>query len=422
MPISLHRAVAALCVVVAWLAFASVGAAASPVTVNLRIEGSTKTLFEGPIATDARTINGPDSSTHVVGPHPCDFKDNGSNGSFGPSLGTPTTAAFDAAGQSGLTFAATWYSSQNDFLVTQIGPDANGGAPTFPSWGFAVNNSTSSVGGCQIGLAAGNQVLWAFDYFNKQHLLSLAGPTTANLGQPIALHVTDGQSGAGLMGATVGSGATDGQGNPQTTYAKATDAQGNVQVTFSHTGVYPLKAFRSDSVRSNRLDVCVHNGDDGNCGAATTGPGGAGSGAAPGSGQPGGAAGGGAPAPSGAGIGRLFGIAYGHRFAHGHGPRVLRGAVAPDPAGIASIRLRLSRRTSTKCQGFDGRRERFRPTLCGAEHAPWFSVGEELSFSYLLPHRLGPGRYVVDMEVVDRAGHRDDHPTVGRTRIVFSVA
>ena len=35
---------------------------------------------------------------------------------------------------------------------------------------------------------------------------------------------------------------------------------------------------------------------------------------------------------------------------------------------------------------------------------------------------FAPGRYVLDMEVVDRAGHRDDRPTVGRSRIVFSVA
>jgi hypothetical protein len=95
--------------------------------------------------------------------------------------------------------------------------------------------------------------------------------------------------------------------------------------------------------------------------------------------------------------------------------------VTPDSTGIADVRLRLSRRTIYDCQGFDAGLERFRSTRCGAEHAPWFSVGTSTRFSYLLPHRLRPGRYVLDVEVIDDAGHRDDHPVLGRNRIVFAV-
>ena len=41
-------------------------ARAAPVTVNLRVEGATSTIFEGPVTTDGKVINKGD------GPHPCD--------------------------------------------------------------------------------------------------------------------------------------------------------------------------------------------------------------------------------------------------------------------------------------------------------------------------------------------------------------
>jgi hypothetical protein len=408
---SVSRALAAGLGAFAYLLSGGAAALAAPVTVNLRIEGASQTIFEGPLTTDAHTaanpISAPDSSTKTVGPHPCDYSDNGSPPPGGSSAGTPTTAAYDAAVGQKFTFAATWYSSQNDFFVSQLGPDANGGAPTYPSWGFAVNFQAGSVGGCQLRLNAGDQVLWAYDYFNRLHLLKLTGPSTANVGQPITFTVTDGGNGSAVAGASVG--------------GQTTDAQGHASVTFSQTGTRSLKADRADSVRSNRLDVCVHNGNDGNCG--TPGPS---SGSSTGATTPPLAtstptapiAGGGSSALA---EGHLLGIPYGHHFARGHAPRVLRGSVTPDSTGIADVRLRLSRRTIYHCQGFDARLERFRSTRCGAEHAPWFSVGTRTRFSYLLPHRLRPGRYVLDVEVIDGAGHRDDHPVLGRNRIVFAV-
>jgi hypothetical protein len=418
---SVARALAALvartvlAVVAACLTFAAT-ALATPVTVNLRIEGATKTIFEGPLTTDAHNavngnpISAPDSSPpHTVGPHPCDYKDNGNPPLGGSAAGTPTTAAFDGVAQMGATFGATWYSSQGDFFVSQLGSDANGGPPSYPSWGFAVNYQSSSVGGCQLTLSSGDQVLWAYDFFNKVHLLKLTGPPVANVGQPVTVKVTDGGTGAAMAGASVG--------------GQTTDAQGSASITFTQTGTQSLKAEAPSSVRSNRLDVCVHNGNDGTCG--TTSPA-SGSSTTPGT-LP---AGGPSPAPptyttglpvTAPATGFLHGIPYGHRFARDHAPRTLHGTVSADATGIEAVRLRLSRRTIHACQGFDARRERFRPTRCGAQHAPWFLVGNSTRFSYLLPHRLAPGRYVLDLEVIDGAGHRDDQPVPGRNRIVFSV-
>jgi hypothetical protein len=395
-------------------------ALAGPVTVNLRVEGAAGTLYEGPITTDARMITAPDtSSPPVVGPHPCDFKDNGSNGGFGPSLGTPTTALYDAVGAA--NFTATWYASLSDFFITSIGTDTGGSG-----WGLAFDYSTSSVGGCQIGLGAGDDVLWASDYYSKSHLLRLTGAATAVAGQPLGVHVVDGGSGAAFAGATVGSAATDTSGNPQTTYAPATDGSGNASVTFSAPGTFSLKAFHnSDSVRSNRLDVCVHNANDGLCGNPVSAPAG-GSASSPGGGAPGGG-----PSPVGSTkivyvvarplSGRLRGIRDGRHFRRRRGPREIRGIVTPDPSGLRQIRLRLSRRHGDRCAGFDGASERFRPTPCGARQAPWFSVGNQPRFSYLLPFRLPTGRYVMDLVAVDRRGHRDSGLQRGRNRIVFWV-
>ena len=68
----LHRLAGLALAVLALLVPASV-AAAAPVTVNLRVEGATQTLFEGPVTTDAKpTLSAPSSG----GPHPCDVGQN----------------------------------------------------------------------------------------------------------------------------------------------------------------------------------------------------------------------------------------------------------------------------------------------------------------------------------------------------------
>src|SRR3712207_1248180 len=81
-------------------------ASATPVTVNLRVEGSAQTVYEGTVTTDARTITANDGT-----PHPCTYRDNGSNTSFDPTGGTPTTALYDLATAQGLPFGAQWYDS-----------------------------------------------------------------------------------------------------------------------------------------------------------------------------------------------------------------------------------------------------------------------------------------------------------------------
>lgn len=381
------RAVLALSCTVA--ALVPVAAQAAPVTVNLRIEGKDRTLWEGPITTDGRTIDGvvgDDSNPNdAPSPHLCNNYDN--NFQSGANSGTPTTAAYDAMSQLGLPFDATWYNGQSDFFINTLG-DPSGGAPNFESWGFAVNYSTSNAGGCRFVPATGADVLWAWDFFNKTTLLKLTGPAAVTAGEPATFRVVDGQTGAGLANATVG--------------GRTTDANGNVSLTFAATGTQSLKAERAASIRSNRLDVNV-----GAKGQPTPPP-------APLPGTPTGA-----PADTTKPLARISAprdkVTYRSRFA----PRRLSASVAEDGSGVTSVRMRLTRQVGSKCWQFSLKRERFVGIRCGK--GTYAEVTRQASFEYLLPSRLPRGRYVFDVTASDRAANVDTFRSSGRNRVVFTV-
>ena len=239
----------------------SAEAFAAPIIVNLRVEGSSGTLFEGPVSTEAPPAPGIATSSSE-GAHLCDFKDNGGHEGFGPAGATPTAALYDAASATGLPFDAKWSKSLNDFFITQVGGDLEGGPPEFASWGYAVNYTSAEVGGCQFLLAPGSEVLWAYNYFNLHHLLKLTGPATANAGTPFVVHVSDGQTGEPLSNVAIGQAPAGAAPPPPSPPGSLTDAAGNLTVTLTAAGTATLKATRGDSVRSNGLPVCVHNGND----------------------------------------------------------------------------------------------------------------------------------------------------------------
>jgi hypothetical protein len=395
----------------------SASASAAPITVNLRVEGSSTTLYEGNVSTDALTIEAPNYETSgPAHPHLCDVNDNGEfpSGTFGSSYGNPTTALYDAAISLGLTFNSHWYEPLHDFFVDGVGPAGPKGSE---SWGYAVNYTTASVGGCQFQLAPGSEVLWAANFGLAKHLLSLSGPSSVGVGMPFTVHVVDGQTGEPLSGAAIG---TDVAGVTSTgASSPTTDAAGNATVTLTQAGATKLKAIRSESVRSNGLVVCVHNGEDGTCGTqlpsvicALSFGGRAHEACAPPLRLP--------PYPIPAEVARVNGIANGRVFRRHHGPRVLRGDVEVLNGGtLRQVRIRLERRYRGRCWDFSGSRVRFvRARKCGT--ASFFSVGGSESFSYLLPAPLPNGRYVYDIEGVDSAGH----PTKlvsGVSHVVFRV-
>jgi hypothetical protein len=399
----------ALCAASLVVLLASTGAQAAPITVNLRVEGSSKTLYEGPVTTEGETFQTPAGEALHEAPHPCNYAENGhsenekhevfTNG--GTPTATPTSALHHAALSTGLEFNAEWSTSYGDFLVTQVGPDINEDKEPFASWGYAVNDTTAPVGGCQIALAPGNEVLWAYNYFNLKHLLSLTGPTSANEGSPITVHVVDGQTGAPIAGATIGEDVagvtTTLSGSP------TTNAEGNATVALAHTGTVELKATQPESVRSNAIGVCVHNGNDGTCGTQPLLYACAAS--APVSSTPAPSCGGPpviAPPPA-ADAAVAGGVKAGHVYPRHKGPRILSGLVKVPAGGtLREVRISLQRRVGKRCFAFNGTTETFVRDRCGATR--FFSVGGSESFSYLLPSSLPKGRYVYDIEAIDDAG------------------
>jgi hypothetical protein len=392
-------------VVVSLVLVLAASASAAPIIVNLRVEGSTKTLYEGPVSTEGETFQTPTGEALHEAPHPCDYADNGhsensehevfTNG--GTPTGTPTSALHHAALSAGLAFNAEWFTSLNDFEVTQVGPDVNEEVAPYASWGYAVNDTTAPVGGCQISLAPGNEVLWAYNYFNLKHLLSLSGPSSVTVGVPFTVHVVDGQTGEPISGAAVGelvSGVTNTSSSSPTT-----NAAGNATVTLTQTGAVALKATQVESVRSNGLAVNVVPVSTCACGG---------------------------PAPviptlqPVADVAKVGGVKNGHVYSRRSAPRVLKGVVeVPSDGTLRQVRISLQRRYRGRCFDFSGSRESFvRTKKCGS--AAFFSVGGSESFSYLLPTSLPKGSYVYDIEGIDSTGQATKLVS-GVSHVVFQV-
>jgi hypothetical protein len=385
---------------------------AAPVTVELRVEGSTKTLFEGPISTEA-ILGSPGIASSKGGAFPCDFTENGEHAEgFGTVAATPTAALYDAAIANHLEFAAAWSTSLKDFLVEQVGSDKEGGPPNYEAWGYAVNYTTANVGGCQFQLAPGSEVLWAYNYFNLHHLLSLSGPTSVDAGTPFTVHVVDGQTGQPVEKASVGE-VVDGV---TTTIpgSSTTDVHGNATVVLAHAGTVALKATEPESVRSDALTVCVHDGNDGTCGttkatevacpASSSGCGPVKTISSP------------PPIPE---VARAGGAVDGRAYSKRTAPRILAGSVdVPPGETLHEVRIALERRVHSRCYAFSGNRGAF--VRGGCRKLRFFDVGDTTSFTYLLPARLPRGSYVYDVEAVNDAGGITAL-TKGLSSVAFSV-
>lgn len=382
-------------------------APAAPIVVNLRVEGATKTQFEGPVSTEA-ILSPPGIETAASkGSHACDVKDNGENGGYGAAGATPTDVLYDAALAQHLAFNAAWSASPlNDFEITQVGEDISNSEKNGEYWGYAVDYTTAEVGGCQIRLAPGSEVLWAYDFFGLPHLLHLSGPASVNTGTPFTVNVTDGQDGQPIAGAQIGqlvNGVTTTSASSPTT-----DANGNATVVIAQAGTETLKATQVESVRSNGLAICAHNGDDGNCGTMPATYGGTGSEIFP---PPSVVAHPNVPVASG--------VKNDHVYPRRAAPRVLTGIVEV-PAGntLHEVRLSLQRTSHGRCFALDGTRAAFVRAKCHTQH--FFKVANTTSFSYLLPARLPLGRYVYAVEAVADGGVVTKL-TPGVSRVVFYV-
>jgi hypothetical protein len=369
-----------------FLALAASPALAAPVTVNLRIEGPTRTLFEGPVTTDVR----PFQFTGDATTHTCDGS---------APAGTETTpkitrgAVLTAASQAApFTLKGTWSTTYGSPSFTEIAGenvDYDPGSGAYLA--EFLNGTASQTGSCGEPVSAGDTVLYAYSTY-EEPLLALSGPTGVRPGSSATLKVTDLTTGTPVAGASV-----DG---------KLSGADGTVVVgPLTVSGDQDEKATKDGFVRSNRVRICVTNGADGFCGTRIPG-------ATP---LP-------APAPAPAvrdttpPAAKLSGFTDHQVFTTG--PRELRGSFGADPSGLAAVKLRLTRRVGGRCWYFSGKSAMFRGTHCG--RGSYFTIGTQSDWTYLLPAALGRGRYVLDAVAVDRAGNRTPLAR-GTTRVVFTV-
>jgi hypothetical protein len=206
------------------LAVAAAPALAAPVTVDLRIEGATRTLFEGPVTTDVRPFNFTGGEPHECGAE-------------------VTSGQVIAAAP--VTIAGTW----NDGF----------GSPTFDTvagenvgWNgekYLVeykNGARADAGSCETPVGTGDRVVFAFAAFEDE-VLALSGPATVRAGETASLKVTNAADNTPVAGAKVG---------PATS---ASD--GTITGSWGEPGVYDLKAEHAEFVRSNRLRVTVTAAD-----------------------------------------------------------------------------------------------------------------------------------------------------------------
>jgi hypothetical protein len=325
----------------------------------------------------------------------------GMNDTLVPRTGTPIqpgtfTKDGDAAHQCSLSSAGgalervtagDWSGewSFGDYLVQAIKGERHAppkDATSGDYWAFWLNYRYSSTGACGTPMQAGDEVLFFPDCFgcakSRSPLRITSAPASAQAGQPFDVRVTqydvtfDANFNATTTEAPAAGATVSAAGRSFTA-----GADGVAQVTVDGRSVAGVRASKQDYVRSATENVCV------DCGPSFASP----------------------PvrdvaAPTATIAGLRNGAVYSRRRA----PRLLRGKVAADPSGLHSVKLKLTRRVGKHCSYFSGRRERFVPMRCG--RGSFLRIGDRADWSYLLPKRLGRGRYVLEVKAIDGAFNR----------------
>jgi hypothetical protein len=257
------------------------GGEARAATVDVRVEGATQTLFEGPV----RSVGNPVRAASDAQQRRCDSTNNDQHPAPGATV---TGAAVEGLRTAGMDFDATWFPGFDDYYVTRFGPDGEN-VDAYSFWGVLVDDVFTDVGGCQVQVTDGTRVLWAYDAFHNRGFLKLAtagdakpapAPTaTVVAGQPLTVSVTraygeKNPAFAGVGGATVAPVSTAADGvetvQPSAPGAVTTAGDGTADLTFDALGWHRIKADAGagGAIRSNRLDVCVVSSPGETCGNA----------------------------------------------------------------------------------------------------------------------------------------------------------
>jgi hypothetical protein len=391
-------------IVLALVLLASPAAAETPPAPEASAEVTVRVLGVAPTFPTLLGLTAVTTTTNPI------VKDGGS------CSGTSAAGALELATKG--NWEGHWNSGFGDYELISIDgqtyPFEPGSSKNY-FWDFWLNGEESTKGICGSQVHQGDQLLFFPGCFGSEcppapNVLGVQAPTVAEVGASVPVTVVSHPSAGGapvpVAGASVTSEGTSG----------TTDSGGRVTLAFAHPGsfiVHVTAAAGAPPSVPAEASVCVHAGNDGTCG--TTAPSASGAPAAAGSGTLGAKTSVGPKAI----VAQLTGLIDGHRYRRGDAPRVLAGSVTA-PSAVASISLRLRRTYRDRCWAYDGKRERFLRVRC--RRGSFFRVAPTgASFSYLLPSRLQPGRYVLDIEATDAAGN---HTTLvrGTSRIVFYVA
>ena len=205
---------------------------AAPVTVNLRVEGSSSTIFEGPVTTDGKVIDKGD------GPHPCD----GTNGGAEPGPGADDDRGARRRAGAGLGWGGTWYAGFQDFL------DRRGSAPTPRTrgasfWGYALNYQSHERRRLPAAGAHGDEVLFASTRYTQAAAEARRARSATVAGGP--------RHGRPSRTATTGS-----RSPARRSRGCRAERAGRAGwlLTFDSPGIKTLKAERAGAIRSNALE------------------------------------------------------------------------------------------------------------------------------------------------------------------------
>ena len=227
-----NRIRGALPVALAIAAVAAPSAAAAPVSVNLRVEGASSTIFDGPVTTDGHSSQ----PRRPAGPSPATAPTPGPSR---PPVPTATAALDDGARINGFAWDADWFSSFSDFSVKQVAGEA---ANTTQFWGHR-----ELAGGHRGRLPDAAQ---GGDEWYGPSTPSARRPScgyrsdTATIGTPVSFRrPTPGRPRRAGRRALV-------NGTP-------TGSNGVATVTFPAEGIFRIKADRANALRSNSIRICV---------------------------------------------------------------------------------------------------------------------------------------------------------------------
>jgi hypothetical protein len=316
-------------------------------TVTIRVEGATHTLLE-------RTrVTLPDTQPPVSGGCPAN--------SPGNAIEVATAGNWDRQAFTQTILGESHTFANNDYWA---------------EWLDTGSGYKYGGGICSDTVTAGDDVVMLVDvsdpmtFFPTAFPLAVEGvPAKVQTGTPFTVTVVDyraptGTPGEGVRtpvaGATVRAGAV----------TATTGSNGRATLRLTTLGTTTVKATKPGDAPAGREFVTVTDKPVVAPPPDTTGP-----------------------------VAMIDGIRNGKRFSRRHAPRELHGTVSADPSGLWAVKIRLTRKLGKTCWYFSGSKERFLKRTCGKKYA--FKVGDDPTWSYLLPSRLPRGRYVLDTYAID---------------------